>query len=138
MSFRLPVRVYYEDTDAGGIVYYANYLKFIERARTEALLAHGIRQTELRARLGVVFAVRAVAAEYLAPARLEDALEVTAEVASVGGARIEMAQDVLRGGTVLARCRVTLACLGQDGRAARIPAEVRAALAGLCTGRARP
>ena len=76
MSLEFRLRVYYEDTDAGGIVYYANYLKFIERARTEALLAAGMSQTELRARLGIVFAVREVTVSYLAPARLEDELVV--------------------------------------------------------------
>ena len=131
MSFRLPVRVYYEDTDAGGIVYYANYLKFIERARSEALLALGISQTALRERTGVAFAVRAVAVDFLAPARLEDRLVVTAAVTALGGARIEMAQDVLRDAETLVRARVTLVCIGPDGRAARLPAQVRAALAGL-------
>ena len=77
MSLEYRLRVYYEDTDAGGIVYYANYLKFIERARTEALIAAGMSQTELKARLGIVFAVRELAVSYLAPARLEDQLVVT-------------------------------------------------------------
>lgn len=131
MSFDYTLRVYYEDTDAGGIVYYANYLKFIERARTEALLALGLSQNDLRDRLGVMFAVRTVVAEYLAPARLEDQLVVTTAVTAVGGARIEMDQVVLRAGTPLAKCRVTLACLGRDGRATRIPDEVRRALARL-------
>ena len=84
-EFRL--RVYYEDTDAAGIVYYANYLKFMERARTEALLAAGYRQTELRDRYGIVFAVREVTVRYLAPARLEDQLVVTTRAAPVAGAR---------------------------------------------------
>jgi acyl-CoA thioester hydrolase len=131
MKFTLPLRVYYEDTDAGGIVYYANYLKFIERARSEALLALGFRQTELRDRLGVIFAVRALAIDYLAPARLEDQLVVTAEVAALGGSRIEMHQEVCRDGAALAKCRVTLVCIGADARPVRIPAEVRAALATL-------
>jgi acyl-CoA thioester hydrolase len=131
MSFAFPLRVYYEDTDAGGIVYYANYLRFIERARTEALLALGFSQIELRDRLGVLFAVRAVAIDYLAPARLEDQLVVTTEVAALGGSRIEMRQEVRRDGAALAKCRVTLVCIDADARPARIPAEVRAALATL-------
>jgi acyl-CoA thioester hydrolase len=131
MSFRFPVRVYYEDTDAGGIVYDANYLKFIERARSEALLALGISQTGLRARRGVVFAVRSVTVDYRAPARLEDDLVVATSVTAVGGARIEMIQDVMRDDATLVACRVTLACLGTEGRPARIPAEVRSALAGV-------
>ena len=79
MEYRL--RVYYEDTDAGGIVYYANYLKFIERARTEALLALGLSQTALRERFGMLFVVREVRVRYLAPARFEDQLVVTTRAA---------------------------------------------------------
>ena len=129
MEFRL--RVYYEDTDAGGIVYYANYLKFIERARTEALLALGLSQTDLRERHGVLFVVREVTVRYLAPARFEDQLVVTTRAGPVGGVRIAMAQDVLRDGRALAKCRVGLTCVGPAGRPARIPPEVAAALAGL-------
>jgi acyl-CoA thioester hydrolase len=128
MTFDYPLRVYYEDTDAGGIVYYANYLKFIERARTEALLTLGLSQTALRARFGLLFAVREVAVSYLAPARFEDQLVVTTQVGAAGGARVEMAQQVRRDGDVLAKCRVTLACLGPTGRPARMPAELLAAL----------
>jgi acyl-CoA thioester hydrolase len=124
----LRLRVYYEDTDAGGIVYYANYLRFIERARTEALLGLGLSQTVLRERFGVLFVVREVTARYLAPARLEDQLVVTTRAAPVGGARIEMAQDVLRDAVVLAKCRVSLACVGPTGRPVRVPGEVAAAL----------
>jgi acyl-CoA thioester hydrolase len=137
MSFDFPVRVYYEDTDAGGIVYYANYLKFMERARTEALLGLGLSQTVLRDESGVLFAVRAVAIDYLAPARLEDQLVVTCRVERVGGARIEMTQDVLRGETLLATARVTLVCVGLDGRATRVPDAVRALLCRLTLPRAR-
>jgi acyl-CoA thioester hydrolase len=122
---RFALRVYWEDTDAAGIVYYANYLRFVERARTEALLAKGIRQTELRARLGVVFAVREVRVRYLAPARLEDQLVVTTAVERIAGARIELRQDVLRDGATLAECLVALACLRPDGRPARVPGMVR-------------
>jgi acyl-CoA thioester hydrolase len=128
MSFDYRLRVYWEDTDAGGIVYYANYLKFIERARTEALLALGLSQTVLRERHGLLFAVRGVTAQFLAPARLEDQLLVTTRAGAIGGARLEMAQEVWRDATCLAKCRVTLACLGPEGRPARMPAELRAAL----------
>ena len=128
MSEGFRLRVYWEDTDAGGIVYYANYLKFIERARTEALLDRGISQTELQARLGIAFAVRTVTVDYLASARLEDQLLVTTGVEEIGGARIVMNQAIWRDETCLAKCRVTLVCLGRDGRAARIPDELRAAL----------
>ena len=134
MAFEFRLRVYYEDTDAGGIVYYANYLKFIERARTEALLSLGLSQTVLRERHGVLFVVREVQLRYLAPARLEDQLVVTAAVTRLGGASVEMAQEVTRGAEVLARCRIRLACLGRDGRPARIPEALRGALAGLRRG----
>lgn len=120
--------MYWEDTDAGSIVYYANYLKFIERARTEALLALGLRQTALQAEQGIVFAVREVQARYLAPARLEEWLEVETSVASLGGARVEMDQAVWRGATRLFEARVVLAVLGPNGRPRRLPPEVRVAL----------
>ncbi len=128
MSFEYRLRVYYEDTDAAGIVYYANYLKFIERARTEALLSMGLSQTGIRARHGLVFAVRDVVLSFLAPARLEDQLVVTTRAGPVGGARLEMAQEVWREALCLVRARVTLACVGPTGRPARMPAELREAL----------
>jgi acyl-CoA thioester hydrolase len=130
-EFRL--RVYWEDTDAGGIVYYANYLKFIERARTEALLGLGVSQVDLRERFGVIFAVAEANVRFLAPARLEDQLVVTTRAGEIGGARLTMEQDIRRGETCLAKCRVTLVCLGPEGRAARIPAELRAMLGKLPT-----
>jgi acyl-CoA thioester hydrolase len=134
MTLEHRLRVYYEDTDAGGIVYYANYLKYIERARTEALLAAGMRQTELRERLGILFAVREVTVSYEAPARLEDELVVRTSIAPPGRSRLDMEQEVWRGETCLARARVTLVCIGREGRATRIPEEVRGALEGLAGG----
>ena len=128
MSADFRLRVYWEDTDAGGIVYYANYLKFIERARSEALLAVGIRQTDLKARLGIGFAVKDLAVTYLVPAVLEDQLRVTTRVGPPGAARLVMAQEIWRDETCLVTARVTLACLGPGGRPARMPAEVREAL----------
>jgi acyl-CoA thioester hydrolase len=134
MSCEFRLRVYYEDTDAAGIVYYANYLRFIERARTEALLARGLSQTALRARFGLVFAVRSAHVEYLAPARLEDELVVTTALARLGGAGVDLAQRVTRADDLLADCTVRLACIGPGGRPARMPAELRAALAELPRG----
>ena len=130
-GFDYRLRVYYEDTDAAGIVYYANYLKFIERARTEALLALGLRQTEIRERFGLVFAVRSVRADYLAPARLEDQLVVTTALTRLRGAGLDLVQQVRRGDELLVDCVVGLACLAASGRPARLPPELRAALAGL-------
>ena len=128
MTHRFPIRVYYEDTDLAGIVYYANYLKFIERARTEWVRTLGIDQSRLKQDAGVVFAVRRLEAEYLSPARFDDLLEVDTELLETTAARIVLAQRVRRGGTVLFEAVVTLAALTGAGRPARLPAEFRRAL----------
>jgi acyl-CoA thioester hydrolase len=125
MSHRFDMRVYYEDTDLAGIVYYANYLKFIERARTEYVRALGVDQTALKETAGIVFAVRRVEADYLAAARFDDALGVTTEVTAVTGARIVLLQQVLRGDEVLFSAIVTLVALGDAGKAVRLPADIR-------------
>lgn len=125
-SFAL--RVYYEDTDLAGIVYYANYLKFIERGRTEWVRGLGVDQTRVKAEYGIVFAVRRVEAEYLRPAKFDDALVVTTEVLAIGGARIELRQAVLRGAERLFTADVTLVCLTDSGAPARLPPLLRAAL----------
>ena len=130
MTHTHAVRVYYEDTDLAGIVYYANYLKFIERARTEWVTALGVDQIALKARGGIVFAVRRVEADYLRPARFGDDLVVETRLQTLGGARIVLEQVVLRGDERLFASVVTLVCLGEDGHAARLPAEVRAKLGG--------
>lgn len=128
MAHRFEVRVYYEDTDLAGIVYYANYLKFIERARSEWVRGLGVDQARLRAEAGLVFAVRRVEADYLRPAVFDDLLGVTTELVELGGARIVLDQAVWRGEERLFAARVVLVCLGADGRAARLPMGVRAAL----------
>ena len=130
MTHTHAVRVYYEDTDLAGIVYYANYLKFIERARTEWVSTLGVDQIALKAREGIVFAVRRVEADYLRPARFGDDLVVDTRLQTLGGARIVLEQVVLRGDERLFASVVTLVCLGEDGHAARLPAEVRAKLGG--------
>lgn len=130
----LTIRVYYEDTDFGGVVYYANYLKFIERGRTEALRALGVDQVALK-EAGVVFVVRRLTAEYLSPARFDDVLEVATGVERVGGASVEMAQEVRRGGLPLFRADVQVACMDLAGRARRLPTDVRAALVERAGGR---
>jgi acyl-CoA thioester hydrolase len=129
MIHSLPVRVYYEDTDLAGIVYYANYLKFIERGRSEWVWAMGVDQTALQAGRGLVFAVRHLEADYLRPARFGDDLTVGTRLLQITGARILVEQEVSRAGERLFRAGVTLACLTGDGHAARIPADIRAALA---------
>ncbi|ABA79847.1 tol-pal system-associated acyl-CoA thioesterase [Rhodobacter sphaeroides] len=125
MSHRFALRVYYEDTDLAGIVYYANYLKFIERARSEWVRGLGVDQARLRAESGIVFAVRRVEADYLRPAVFDDLLEVETRLVETGGARILLDQEVRRGEERLFAARVVLVCLAADGRAARLPAEVR-------------
>ena len=121
--------LYYEDTDLAGIVYYANYLKFIERGRSEWVRGLGIDQGKLKAETGVVFAVRRLLADYLKPAVYDDALVVETRLQSLGNARIDLQQSVLRDTQVLFTAEVTLVCMGADGKAARIPQALRAALA---------
>ena len=132
------VRIYYEDTDAGGIVYHANYLKFAERARTEFLRRHGIAQDRLRQSAGVGFTVRYCAIDYRAPARLDDLLEVRTMLHDLRGARAAAVQCIhlISGDRVdevwLARLDLVLACINQEGRPVRWPASVVRALAAAC------
>ena len=130
MDHSFALRVYYEDTDLAGIVYYANYLKFIERARTEWVRGLGVDQARLRAETGVVFAVRRIEADYLRPAKFDDELVVETRAVAVTGARIVLEQDILRLGERLFAAVVTLACLTDDGLPARLPALLRLAIGG--------
>lgn len=125
MTHAFPVRVYYEDTDLAGIVYYANYLKFIERGRSEWIRALGVDQAAMKRDHGIVFAVRRVEADYLRPARFDDELVVTTALVSASGARIVLKQEVLRAGERLFAATVTLVCLADSGAPARLPADVR-------------
>jgi acyl-CoA thioester hydrolase len=130
--FSWPVRVYYEDTDAGGVVFYANYLKFMERARTEWLRSLGFEQDALRERQGVLFAVRRVALDYLRPARFNDLLWVTAAIIRHGGASLDFRQEVLRegDGTLCCRGDIRVACLDAvTMRPSRIPDNLMAEIA---------
>ena len=127
MTHIFKTHVYYEDTDLAGIVYYANYLRFIERARTEYVRDLGIDQTQLKAEDGIVFAVRRVEADYLSPAVFDDDLFVETVPVRVTGARIVLDQVVRRGDTVLFKARVTLAALSDEGRPARMPAALSSA-----------
>jgi len=130
-AYLFPVRVYYEDTDAAGLVYYANYLKFAERARTEMLRRLGIGQERLRAETGLVFVVRRCTADYLQPARLDDDLVVATRLKALGGASLDLDQDVRRDDATLVRLAFQIACLGHGGRPQRLPPVLRAALASL-------
>ncbi len=134
MTHRLTIRVYYEDTDLAGVVYYANYLRFIERGRTEALRDLGIDQIALKRDRGLVFVVRRLTIDYLAPALFDDLLEVRTRVTRLRGASLEMAQEVRRGADCLSRAAVTVACIDGAGRPQRLPGEVRDRLGGLASG----
>ena len=111
MTFSWPVRVYWEDTDAGGVVYYATYLKFMERARSEWLRALGFEQDALRDEAGVLFVVRRVEVDYLAPARFNEQIEVSVSLHEIGRASLSVKQTLSRGPTRLVSARVTLACV---------------------------
>lgn len=126
MNFEWPVRVYYEDTDAAGIVYYANYLKYMERARTERLRALGYEQDELMQNEKVVFAVRSVEADYLKPARFNDELTVTADFFELKRASLLFHQQVKQlDGTVLCQGKIKIACLDSESMSPRkIPTEM--------------
>jgi acyl-CoA thioester hydrolase len=120
--FSLPVRVYYEDTDAAGVVYYANYLRFLERARTEWLASRGHPVTELERVHGIVFVVRRIEVDYRRAARLSDALDVTVAIEAVRRASLTIRQQVMRGAELVVSARVMLACVERASlKPARIP-----------------
>lgn len=124
-------RIYYEDTDAGGVVYHARYLAFAERARTEALRDLGAPHADLAVQHGLIFMVRRAKMDYLRPARLDDLLEVATGPWEIGGASVEVQQAFRVDGREIARLRIGLACVRlADGRPARIPERWRAALRG--------
>ena len=128
MSHEFALRVYYEDTDLAGIVYYANYLKFIERARTEYVRALGIDQRAAKEADGIVFAVRRVEADYLSPAHFDDELVVQTTTDAVTGARIVLRQVISRSDQLLFQATVTLVALTSTGTVARLPADIRSVL----------
>ena len=129
MTHSMPLRVYYEDTDAAGIVYYANYLKFAERGRTEMMRALGFAHSRIEAETGIIFTVRRLSADYRGPARLDDALSVDTRVVEIGAATVLLDQQIRRDGAVLVGLELLVACVGHDGRPRRVPAGLRAALA---------
>jgi acyl-CoA thioester hydrolase len=129
MVFHWPVRVYWEDTDAGGVVYYATYLKFMERARSEWLRAYGFEQDVLRDEAGVAFVVRRVEVDYLSPARFNDQIEVSVDPQELGRASLRVEQTLTRGATRLVSARVTLACVDAARfKPVRIPPPILQAL----------
>lgn len=125
-----PVRVYYEDTDTAGVVYYANYLKFCERARTEWLRAGGFQQQALLDERQLGFVVRRVNCEFMAPARLDDELIVRSHIAQLRGASLQFVQDIYRQDEWLFRAEVEIVCMNTARqRPGAIPADIRAAFA---------
>ena len=110
-AFTWTVRVYYEDTDAGGIVYYANYLKFFERARTEWLRAQGISQHDVIERHGAMFVVKNASIDYHAPAKLDDAITLTVSIEKLGHVSVQFVQQAFCGAVLLASARVKVACI---------------------------
>lgn len=124
MIHRKEIRVYYEDTDMAGIVYYANYLRYIERARSDWVRDVGIDQLAMK-EAGVVFAVRRVEADYVTPARFDDILEVRTTLVSLSAAKMVMAQEVWRGETLVFSAKVLIVCIGASGKPVRLPAECR-------------
>ena len=123
MAHSFPVTVYYEDTDLAGIVYYANYLKFIERARSTLVRDAGIDQLDMQ-KQGIVFAVRHVDATYQAPAKLMDMLTIATELQQMTRTKIVFSQDVKREDQVLFSSTITIVCITDNGRPTRIPADI--------------
>jgi acyl-CoA thioester hydrolase len=125
-SFEWPVRVYYEDTDAGGVVYHTSYIRFLERARTEWLRSLGYSQARLVEEIGLVFSVVSLEVKYLLPARLDDLLHVRSSVEQGGGASVNFQQVIHRGEQELVRGTVVVACLDASTfKPRRLPASMR-------------
>lgn len=124
-THHLPIRVYYEDTDAAGIVYHANYLRFAERGRTEMLRAAGFEHAQILADTGTAFTVISMQINFKSPAKLDELLDVQTRMVSVGGASMEMAQGIYRGDVLLVDMIVKIACIDRNGKAARLPEAVR-------------
>lgn len=126
----LEIRVYYEDTDAGGIVYYANYLRFCERGRTELLRRAGFENKSLAEQRGLLFVVRRLGAQYHSPARLDDLLGLETTVSEIGNSSFTMAQRVTKDGKVLFEMDVQLVCVNENARPVRMPDDLKQILAG--------
>jgi acyl-CoA thioester hydrolase len=121
----LPIRVYYEDTDAAGIVYHASYIRFAERGRTEMLRDADFNHSQLLKDKGIAFAVVAININYNAPAQLDDLLAVKTRITRLGGASMEMQQDIYKEDRLITEIKVTLVCIDKDFKAVRLPPEIR-------------
>jgi acyl-CoA thioester hydrolase len=125
-GFRVPIRIYWEDTDGAGIVFYANYLKFFERARTEWLRGFGFGQEALRRDAGVAFVVSETTLRYLKPARLDDVVDVSVDVVHLGQASLQLAQQATRADELLAEGKIRIGCVELGTfRPCRIPNDIR-------------
>lgn len=127
----LPLRIYYEDTDAQGIVYYASWLRFLERGRTELLRMLGLEHSALREASGINWVVRRCTIDYLKPARLDETIDIVTACGEMRGASLDMIQEARRGEDVLVRAELLVACMGESGRPARLPLRARDALVGV-------
>ena len=133
-EFCWPIRIYYEDTDAAGIVYHANYLKFMERARTEWLRQLGYEQNQLAASIGILFVVRKINIDYIGPARFNDELMVLSSVLRLGRASLEFAQNVVANPDILSRARVKLGCIDANTlRPRAMPADIYSEIANVAS-----
>lgn len=126
-AHHLSVRVYYEDTDAAGIVYYANYLKFIERARTDMMRLLGVSHSRMAAEVGLSFIVRSCNVKYRKPARLDDGLEIRTRIVRLRGPVLDVEQDVFRGDELLVATELRIACVNGEGRVQPLPNSIRSA-----------
>ena len=125
MTHELRIRVYYEDTDAGGVVYHARYIAFAERGRTEMLRANGFEHAKLLHEGGTAFAIAAININYKGPARLDNELVVKSKITKVGGASMEMQQDIYHADQLITELKVTLVCVDGNFKAVRLPPEIR-------------
>ena len=134
----LPLRVYYEDTDAQGIVYYANWMRFLERGRTELLRLLGLQHSALRSEQGLNWVVRRCTIDYLKPARLDECIDIVTSCGELRGASLAMIQKARRGQELLVHAELLVACMGEDGRPVRLPPHVRTALGEVVQGGPSP
>ena len=119
------LRVFYEDTDTAGIVYYANYFKFIERARTESLRNIGLIQTEIKDKYKIIFVVRKIIAEFIRPAKLDDLLEISTNFLKIGIVSIELDQKIFLNGAIIFKANVKLGILNTKGKPKKLPIDLR-------------
>lgn len=122
---KLAIRVYWEDTDAGGVVYHASYLRFMERGRTELLRDLGVDQSALQLESGIVFVVADMSIKFRVPAKLDDVILVETSVTETGGASLKLRQKIVRAGEILVEAEVTCAVISREGKPVRVPTDIK-------------